>query len=57
MLAAELPNTAIEVKANHISSENHPLAAKAKDCASAGVALTVIAAAVAWAVILRGYLG
>lgn len=57
ILAAELLNTAIEVTVNHVSPEQHPLAAKAKDCASAGVALTVIAAGVAWVVVLWDHFG
>lgn len=54
VLAAELLNTAIEEAVNYISADRHPLAKKAKDCGSAGVALTAIAAGVAWAVILIG---
>ena len=52
LLAAELMNTAVESVVNLVSPEQHPLAAKAKDCGSAAVALTAIAAGVAWAVIL-----
>ncbi|MEZ5796522.1 MAG: diacylglycerol kinase [Paracoccaceae bacterium] len=54
ILAAELLNTAIEEAVNHISTDIHPLAAKAKDCASAGVALAALAGGLAWAVILVG---
>lgn len=54
VLAAELLNTAIETVVNHLSPEPHPLAAKAKDCGSAGVALAALAAGVAWAVLLVG---
>ncbi len=54
ILAAELLNTAIEEAVNYISVERHPLAKKAKDCGSAGVALTALAGGVAWAVILIG---
>lgn len=54
VLAAELLNTAIETIVNHISPEPHPLARKAKDCGSAGVALSAIAAGCAWLVILWG---
>ncbi len=57
VLAAELLNTAIEEVVNYISTEQHPLAAKAKDCASAGVGLTAIAAGVAWAVVLWEHFG
>jgi diacylglycerol kinase (ATP) len=54
VLAAELLNTAIEVVVDYISTERHPMAAKAKDCGSAGVALTALAAGAAWAVVLWG---
>jgi diacylglycerol kinase (ATP) len=54
ILAAELFNTAIEEIVDHISPERHPFARKAKDCGSAGVALTAIAGGVAWLVILAG---
>lgn len=54
VLAAELFNTAIETIVDRLSPEPHPLAGKAKDCGSAGVALTAIAGGVAWAVILIG---
>jgi diacylglycerol kinase (ATP) len=54
VLAAELMNTAIEATVNYISTDRDPRAGKAKDCGSAGVALTAIAAGVAWLVILIG---
>jgi len=54
VLAAELMNTAVETVVNQLSPGHHPLAAKAKDCASAAVALTALAAGVAWAVALWG---
>jgi diacylglycerol kinase (ATP) len=54
VLAAELMNTAVETVVNHLSPGHHPLAAKAKDCASAAVALTALAAGTAWAVVLWG---
>jgi len=52
VLAAELFNTAIEEVVDYISTEQHPKAGKAKDCGSAGVALTAIAAGAAWAMAL-----
>jgi diacylglycerol kinase (ATP) len=52
VLAAELMNTAIETVVNHLSPGHHVLAAKAKDCASAAVALTALAAGVVWGVVL-----
>lgn len=54
VLAAELLNTAIEEAVNYISTEQHPLARKAKDCGSAGVALAALAGGVAWVVVLAG---
>lgn len=54
VLAAELMNTAVETVVNQLSPEWHPLAGKAKDCGSAGVALTALAAGVAWACLLWG---
>lgn len=57
ILAAELLNTAIEELTDYISQREHPRAAKAKDCGSAGVALTAIAAGIAWLVVLWGHYG
>lgn len=54
VLVAELLNTAIEEVVDYISAEQHPRAAKAKDCGSAAVAVAAIAAGVAWLVILTG---
>ncbi|WP_343081132.1 diacylglycerol kinase [Ostreiculturibacter nitratireducens] len=54
LLAAELLNTAIEEVVDYVSSAEHPRAKKAKDCGSAGVALTALAGGVAWAVVLIG---
>lgn len=54
VLAAELLNTAIEEAVNYISTDQHPLAKKAKDCGSAGVALAALAGGVAWVVVLVG---
>lgn len=54
VLAAELINTAVEEVVNLVSPETHPLAKKAKDCGSACVALTALAAGVAWVVVLVG---
>ena len=54
VLAAELLNTAIEEAVNYISTDRHPMAKKAKDCGSAGVALAAIAGGVAWLVVLVG---
>ena len=54
VLAAELMNTAIEEVVDYISTAQNSRAGKAKDCGSAAVALTAIAAGVAWLVILIG---
>lgn len=54
VLAAELFNTAIEETVDHISEERTPRAGKAKDCGSAGVAMTALAGGVAWVVVLLG---
>lgn len=54
VLAAELFNTAIEAMVDLASPAQHPLAGMAKDCGSAAVALTALAAGVAWALILLG---
>lgn len=54
ILAAELMNTAIETAIDYISEEEHPMAKRAKDLASAAVAVTAIAAGVAWLAILIG---
>lgn len=54
VLVAELFNTAIERAVDHTSTEHHTLAGQAKDAASAAVALTAIAAGVAWVVALVG---
>jgi len=48
VLVAELFNTAIERAVDYTSTDHHPLAGQAKDAASAAVALTAIAAGVAW---------
>lgn len=54
VLAAELLNTAIERTVDYISKDHHELARRAKDAGSAGVALTAVAAGVAWVVVLAG---
>ncbi|WP_171101798.1 MULTISPECIES: diacylglycerol kinase [unclassified Ruegeria] len=56
VLVAELFNTAIERAVDHTSLDHHPLAGQAKDAASAAVALTAIAAGVAWIVAVVGLL-
>lgn len=52
VLAAELLNTAIEYVVDDISTDERELARRAKDAGSAGVAMTAIAAGIAWVVVL-----
>lgn len=54
VLAAELMNSAVENTVDYISKETHPLAKRAKDAASAAVAVTALAAGAAWVIILVG---
>jgi len=54
LLAAELMNTGIEEVVDYLSTETDPRAKKAKDCASAAVALSAIAGGAAWLVVLIG---
>jgi diacylglycerol kinase (ATP) len=54
ILAAELINTAVEEVVDHISPAQDPRAKKAKDCGSACVAVTVLAAGGSWVVVLVG---
>ena len=48
LLASELMNTAVEHAIDLVMPEYHDLAKKAKDAASAGVAMTAFAGGVAW---------
>ena len=48
VLVAELFNTAIERAVDHTSTDHNELAGQAKDAASAAVAVTAVAAGVAW---------
>ncbi|WIV51395.1 diacylglycerol kinase [Marivivens sp. LCG002] len=52
VLAAELMNTAIERTVDLVTEEQHPLAKRAKDAGSAAVAVTAVAAGIAWVVAL-----
>lgn len=54
LLAAELLNTGIEKACDLVSTDAHPLAKKAKDAGSAGVAVTALAAGVMWLLVLVG---
>ena len=52
VMIVELLNTAVETAINRISFEIHPLSKKAKDIASGAVLLSIINAAIIWALIL-----
>jgi len=52
VLAAELFNTAIERAVDLVTKEHNKLAGQAKNAASAAVAVTALAAGVAWVVLL-----
>lgn len=54
VIAAELINTALERAVDLVTQEHHDLAGRAKDAASAFVALVAIAAGIAWVVVLSG---
>lgn len=48
----ELLNTAVEAVADLVTDEQKPLVAKAKDCGSAAVLVTIIAAIMTWGAVL-----
>ncbi len=52
VLASELMNTAIERAVDLVTKDQHILAKQAKDAGSAAVAVTAIAAGIAWVVVL-----
>jgi diacylglycerol kinase (ATP) len=54
VLIIELVNSAIETALDRVSLEDHPLAKRAKDIASAAVGLAIANAALVWALILFG---
>jgi diacylglycerol kinase (ATP) len=51
-LIVELVNAAVEAAVDRISFENHRLAKRAKDIGSAAVMLSLLNAAVVWALII-----
>lgn len=55
VLLVELINSAIEATVDRISLENHDLAKRAKDIGSAAVLMSLLNAAVIWALVLFGY--
>lgn len=54
VLAAEALNTGVEAAVDRSGMEHNPLGKYAKDAASAGVALSAIAAGVAWVLLIIG---
>jgi diacylglycerol kinase (ATP) len=54
ILIIELINSAIETALDRVSLEDHPLAKRAKDIASAAVGLAIANAALIWGLILFG---
>lgn len=54
VLIVELLNSAIEAAVDRISSEQHPLAKRAKDAASAAVLLALVNVPVVWLLVLAG---
>ena len=52
VLIVELLNSALESAVDHTSLEQHPLAKRAKDIASAAVFLSIVNAAVVWALVI-----
>ncbi|HEY8887870.1 MAG TPA: diacylglycerol kinase [Gallionella sp.] len=54
VLIVELLNSALETAVDHTSLEQHPLAKRAKDIASAAVFLSIVNALVVWGLVLFG---
>ena len=52
VLIVELLNSALEAAVDHTSLEQHPLAKRAKDVASAAVLLSIANAIVVWSLVL-----
>jgi diacylglycerol kinase (ATP) len=52
VLIVELLNSALEAAVDHTSLEQHPLAKRAKDIASAAVLLSIVNAAAVWSLVL-----
>ena len=52
VLIVELLNSALESAVDHTSLEQHPLAKRAKDIASAAVFLSIVNALVVWGLVL-----
>ena len=54
VLVVELLNSAVEAAVDRIGTERHPLAGRAKDMGSAAVFVSLLLAAVVWALVLIG---
>jgi diacylglycerol kinase (ATP) len=54
VLIVELLNSALETAVDHTSLEQHPLAKRAKDIASAAVFVSLVNALVVWGMVLLG---
>ena len=54
VLIAELVNAALEAAVDRVSLDHHELAGRAKDLGSAAVMLSLVNAAVVWALVLLG---
>jgi diacylglycerol kinase (ATP) len=55
VLIVELLNSALETAVDHTSLEQHQLAKRAKDIASAAVFLSIVNAMVVWGLVLFGH--
>jgi diacylglycerol kinase (ATP) len=55
VLIVELLNSALETAVDHTSLEQHPLAKRAKDIASAAVFLSLVNSLVVWGLVLFAY--
>ncbi len=55
VLIVELLNSALEAAVDHTSLEQHPLAKRAKDIASAAVFLSIVNALAVWGLVLFGH--
>jgi len=54
VLIVELLNSALESAVDHTSLEQHPLAKRAKDVASAAVLISIVNALVVWGLVIFG---
>ena len=54
VLIVELLNSALEATVDRVSTENHPLAKRAKDIGSAAVFVALLNAVVVWGLVLLG---